>query len=120
MRERTRVVTCAYCGLVRTVASARGPAPSYCSPAHRQAAYRERHAIERPSRARQATYAELVAAARRSEVLELALIEASAKPSWGAARAVLGEVLPAGEISTRSSTLTSRATGIREGNSTDE
>ncbi len=46
-KATTRTIRCAYCGETRTVPSARGPAPSYCSPAHRQAAYRQRRAAER-------------------------------------------------------------------------
>ena len=33
---------CAWCGEAFTMPSARGPAPIYCRPAHRQAAYRDR------------------------------------------------------------------------------
>ncbi len=35
-------LTCAWCGEVFTRQSTRGPAPSYCSPAHRQRAYEAR------------------------------------------------------------------------------
>lgn len=41
-QDRTRTIRCAHCGNKLTLPSTRGPAPSYCSPAHRQAAYRQR------------------------------------------------------------------------------
>ena len=41
-RGTTRTIRCAYCGQTTTLPCARGPAPIYCSPAHRQAAYRRR------------------------------------------------------------------------------
>ncbi len=41
-----RESTCAWCGAEFRTPSRRGPAPIYCSPAHRQAAYKERWRVE--------------------------------------------------------------------------
>jgi len=45
--QRFRTVHCAYCGETTTVPSTRGPVATYCSPSHRQAAYRERQRAQR-------------------------------------------------------------------------
>jgi hypothetical protein len=84
--QATRTFRCAYCGEKRTVPSTRGPAPSYCSVAHRQAAYRERRAAERaPGRSRVTLHDEI-----RS--IRSALEEAADAKTWPAARRALAGI----------------------------
>lgn len=84
-----RTIRCAYCGTETSVPSRRGPAPIYCSPAHRQAAYRERHHTEPtgPQRSPQRSVRDELDALR--DVLE----DASAATSWTMARRILNGAL---------------------------
>ncbi len=61
--------------------------PTYCSPAHRQAAYRERIAEDRETVSTQPSLREEV------ETLRTALGRASRAKSWTEGRRVLGEEL---------------------------
>jgi hypothetical protein len=83
----SRTIRCAYCGTSKTVPSARGPAPLYCSPAHRQAAYRERHATTRENGLRARTFGQEL------KTLRTLLQRASAAASWTEARRILSEEL---------------------------
>ncbi|MGH8996283.1 MAG: hypothetical protein ACRDYB_09695 [Acidimicrobiales bacterium] len=67
--------------------SARGPAPSYCSPAHRQAAYRERRAAAlAPNRTSRVTLHEEITAIR------IALAAAARAATWADARQALADI----------------------------
>lgn len=76
-----RTVCCAYCGQVVVLPSRRGPAPTYCCPSHRQAAYRARRRA--PSGSVAATPVSEVAALRRL------LAEVASVDRWAEARRVL-------------------------------
>ncbi len=89
----TRTIVCQWCGSETVVPSRRGPAPTYCSPAHRQAMFRARHrAPQRPQTAEGA-------GAAIHELWE-ALRAAAAEEHWARARQVLldrlGEAVPWG------------------------
>jgi uncharacterized protein YhaN len=85
--QRLRTIRCAYCGATRVVPSTRGPAPSYCSPAHRQAAYRERRAAERaPTRARRVTLHDEL------REIRVALDAAGRARTWTEARRALADI----------------------------
>jgi len=82
-----RTVRCDYCDAESTVPSRRGPAPSYCSAAHRQAAYRQRRRDEgrtAPPRPGQLTLRDEVG------LLQAALAEIADVARWSTAREVLG------------------------------
>ena len=79
-----RYIRCAFCGTEAIVPSRRGPAPIYCSPAHRQAAYRQRRLGEgRTSSAPARSVRDEL------EMLRGALREASDASSWAEARRIL-------------------------------
>lgn len=80
--QATRVVECVFCGAVATVWSRRGPAPIYCSPAHRQAAYRERQRPPGGPVPRQRFRGKL-------ESLQRALGEAAGEEHWCDARRLI-------------------------------
>jgi len=85
-----RTIRCAYCGEVRTLPSARGPAPKYCSPAHRQGAYRQRRRDEGLAVGEPAPRPSL---REEVEALQGALRKASTAKSWSEARQLLGDGL---------------------------
>jgi len=70
---------CAWCGSSFHRPSRRGPAPLYCSAAHRQAAHRDRHRPD-PRRQSGSLVSELSALRSRVEVLE-ERIAAPGKPT---------------------------------------
>jgi len=85
--HRFRTVHCAYCGETTIVPSTRGPVATYCSPSHRQAAYRERQRAQRagappPPRS---VVEEIVR-------LRTVLARAAEARSWSEARQVLAGV----------------------------
>ena len=88
--ERTRTIRCAYCGAERSFPSRRGPAPRYCSAAHRQAHYRQ-HLLDEERRPGMP----LPPVSLRSEVeaLRQLLEHLSTAPTWPQARRVLAEGL---------------------------
>jgi len=94
-KRKLRTFRCAYCGDTFSIPSARGPVPTYCSPAHRQAAYRERIAEDRETVSTQPSLREEV------ETLRTALGRASHAKSWTEGRRVLAEGLDADWRSTR-------------------
>lgn len=85
--QRFRIVHCAYCGETTTVPSTRGPVATYCSPSHRQAAYRERKRAER-------TGAPPPPRSVAQEIVRLrsVLARAAEARSWSEARKVLADV----------------------------
>ena len=85
-KRKLRTFRCAYCGDEFSIPSTRGPVPTYCSPAHRQAAYRERHLEESQARPGQPSLRENV------EALRMAVQRASNTKSWAEARQILAEV----------------------------
>ena len=91
----TRTIRCAYCSETRTMPSTRGPAPKYCSQAHRQAAYRERMAEKRELTPAQPSLREEV------ETLRTALERASRAKSWAEARDALSAALRKNRRSTK-------------------
>jgi hypothetical protein len=91
MQRAPRTICCAYCGAVTTVPSARGPAPRYCSPAHRQAKYRQRRRDEGLEAAEALPHPSL---REEFEALRLALAEAAAAKSWAEARRLISSRLP--------------------------
>ncbi len=70
--------------------SRRGPAPTYCSPAHRQGAYRQRRREEGLAAGEPAPRPNL---REEFEALQGALRKASTAKSWGEARQLLGNGL---------------------------
>ncbi|MHB1771499.1 MAG: hypothetical protein ACYCST_07100 [Acidimicrobiales bacterium] len=78
----SRTIRCLYCGEETTEPSRRGPAPSYCSAAHRQAMYRERH---RPPELRTGS----PAMAKELELFRVALAAAAGEARWLDARRIL-------------------------------
>ena len=86
-----RTIVCRWCGAETLAPSRRGPAPEYCSPAHRQAMYRARH---RPPD-RRPVVPEGVAGALRE--LGEAVRAAAAEEDWSAARRVLLEHIGAAD-----------------------
>jgi hypothetical protein len=99
-KRPVRTICCAYCGEVRTFPSARGPAPKYCSPAHRQGAYLQRRRDEGLAAGEPTPRPSL---REEFEALERALIEASTAKSWVEARRLIGNALtePAEQRRTR-------------------
>lgn len=85
-KRTLRTFRCAYCGEKRSVPSTRGPVPTYCSPAHRQAAYRQRHRRGPVAEGQPRLRDEL-------DMLRMILERASHTKSWGEAREVLAEGL---------------------------
>jgi hypothetical protein len=81
-----RHIRCAFCGAEAMLPSQRGPAPIYCSSAHRQAAYRQRR-LERSRKLGSSTQVRNVR--DELESLREVLREASEAPNWTAARRVL-------------------------------
>ena len=86
----TRHVVCAFCGAATSMPSQRGPAPMYCSPAHRQAAYRQRKREEGHTTSSPAPAPSL---RDELEALRGALREASEAANWTAARRMLARSL---------------------------
>ncbi|MHB1509604.1 MAG: hypothetical protein ACYCST_07720 [Acidimicrobiales bacterium] len=85
-KRNIRTIRCLYCGEETTEPSRRGPAPSYCSAAHRQAMHRERHRPDADP-AVEPSLREQVAVLRRG------LEDASAAASWSEARRALVRTL---------------------------